>query len=110
VQPGERAGGRHRALERSLQEAELRKRAAEIQRDTAQQRGQELELRLAEVEERAAAAAARDAEVASLRSRVDLVTREGAELRGSLAAAEAALAEAPRPARVPDRARGRYAA
>jgi SAM-dependent methyltransferase len=47
-----------RALERALHEEDLTKRATEIQRDAAQQRGQELQLRLAEVEERAAAAGA----------------------------------------------------
>ena len=47
-----------RELERSLQEEDLTKRATEIQRDAAQQRQHDLEQRLAEVEDRAAAATA----------------------------------------------------
>jgi 2-polyprenyl-3-methyl-5-hydroxy-6-metoxy-1,4-benzoquinol methylase len=45
-----------RALERSLQEEDLTKRATEIQRDAAQQRQADLEQRLADAEDRAAAA------------------------------------------------------
>jgi SAM-dependent methyltransferase len=137
-----------RGLERSLQEEDLTKRATEIQRDAAQQRQADLELRLKEAEGRAAAAedrvataedraaaagdraatavarrddaqrdldAARErlhaaelahrtaladlnrkadeleAEAASLRQTVGVLTSEGAELRASLTAAEAAL-------------------
>ena len=47
-----------RALERSLQEEDLTKRATEIQRDAAQQRQADLEQRLKEAEDRAAAATA----------------------------------------------------
>ncbi len=118
-----------RELERSLQEEELTKRATEIQRDAARQRQHDLELRLNEVEDRAASATAlredalRDlaqtrerlhrtelehrtgladvtrraddleTEVESLRGTVEVLTREGAELRGSLAASEAGKAK-----------------
>jgi 2-polyprenyl-6-hydroxyphenyl methylase/3-demethylubiquinone-9 3-methyltransferase len=47
-----------RALERSLQEEDLTKRATEIQRDAARQRQADLEQRLADAEDRAKAATA----------------------------------------------------
>jgi 2-polyprenyl-3-methyl-5-hydroxy-6-metoxy-1,4-benzoquinol methylase len=117
-----------RALERSLQEEDLTKRATEIQRDAALQRQADLEQRLAETEARAAAAAGgrdgvqrdldevrerlhraelghrttladvahqvddRESEIESLRSTIEMLTREGAELRGSLTGAERELA------------------
>jgi 2-polyprenyl-3-methyl-5-hydroxy-6-metoxy-1,4-benzoquinol methylase len=116
-----------RALERSLQEEDLTKRATEIQRDAAQQRQHDLELRLVEAEERAAAATSQrdnalqkleqtrerlhtselghktaladmtrraddlEAEVESQRRTVSVLMSEGAELRTSLSAADAAL-------------------
>jgi DNA repair exonuclease SbcCD ATPase subunit len=116
-----------RALERSLQEEDLTKRATEIQRDAAQQRQADLEQRLKDAEDRAAAATAQrdsalenleqmrerlhtgelahqtalaaatrraedvDAEAESLRRTVGVLTSEGAELRTSLSAVEAAL-------------------
>jgi 2-polyprenyl-3-methyl-5-hydroxy-6-metoxy-1,4-benzoquinol methylase len=123
-----------RALERSLQEEDLTKRATEIQRDAAQQRQADLEQRLKEAEDRASAATAqRDsalenleqmrerlhaaelahrsaelaqraalaeaarradqvtAEVENQRRTIGVLTSEGAELRTSLSAAEAAL-------------------
>jgi chromosome segregation ATPase len=116
-----------RALERSLQEEDLTKRATEIQRDAAQQRQADLELRLVEAQDRAAAATseresalqnleqtrerlhttelehrtaladmtrrvdALEAEAESQRRTVGVLTSEGAELRTSLSAAEAAL-------------------
>jgi 2-polyprenyl-3-methyl-5-hydroxy-6-metoxy-1,4-benzoquinol methylase len=123
-----------RALERSLQEEDLTKRATEIQRDAAQQRQADLEQRLKEAEDRASAATAqRDsalenleqmrerlhaaelahrsaelaqraalaeaarradqvtAEVENQRRTIGVLTSEGADLRTSLSAAEAAL-------------------
>jgi 2-polyprenyl-3-methyl-5-hydroxy-6-metoxy-1,4-benzoquinol methylase len=88
-----------RALERSLHEEDLGKRATEIQRDAAQQRQADLELRLAEAEEQSAAAATRheealgalEEELGSLHRTVGVLTSEGAELRTSLSAAEGAL-------------------
>jgi 2-polyprenyl-3-methyl-5-hydroxy-6-metoxy-1,4-benzoquinol methylase len=116
-----------RALERSLQEEDLAKQATEIQRDAAQQRQADLELRLKEAEERAAAATARRdsalenleqvrerlhaaelahqaaraeatrradglaAELEGQRRTIGVLTSEGAQLRTSLSATEAAL-------------------
>jgi ubiquinone/menaquinone biosynthesis C-methylase UbiE len=116
-----------RALERSLQEEDLSKRATEIQRDAARQRQADLEQRLADAEDRARAATAQrdsalenleqmrerlhaaelghqkafaeatrkaddlEAELESQRRTVGVLTSEGAELRTSLSAAEAAL-------------------
>src|ERR687895_202660 len=116
-----------RALQRSLQEEDLTKRATEIQRDAARQRQADLEQRLADAEDRAKAATAQrdsalenleqvrerlhaadlghqkaladaarraedlEASVESLRRTVGVLTSEGAELRTSLSAAEAAL-------------------
>ena len=116
-----------RALERSLQEEDLTKRATEIQRDAARQRQADLEQRLADAEDRAKAATAQrdsalenleqmrerlhgaelghqkalaeaarrgedlEASVESMRRTVGVLTSEGAELRTSLSAAEAAL-------------------
>ncbi len=123
-----------RALERSLQEEDLTKRATEIQRDAAQQRQADLEQRLKDAEDRASAATAqrdsvlesleqmrerlhaaelaqRSAELAhqaaraeatrradqletdleSQRRTIGVLTSEGAELRSSLTATEAAL-------------------
>jgi 2-polyprenyl-3-methyl-5-hydroxy-6-metoxy-1,4-benzoquinol methylase len=116
-----------RALERSLQEEELTRRATEIQRDAARKGRHDLEQRLAEVERRAEAATAKredalrdleqtrerihaaelahrtalaeltrgaedlEAEVAGVRGQMDVLTREGAELRRALNAAEVAL-------------------
>jgi 2-polyprenyl-3-methyl-5-hydroxy-6-metoxy-1,4-benzoquinol methylase len=116
-----------RALERSLQEEDLTKRATEIQRDAARQRQADLEQRLADAEDRARAATAKrdsalenleqtrerlhtaelghqktlavatrkaddlEAELGSQRRTVGVLTSEGAELRTSLSAAEAAL-------------------
>ena len=116
-----------RALERSLQEEDLTKRATEIQRDAARQRQADLEQRLADAEDRVKAATAQrdsalenleqvrerlhaadlghqkaladaarraedlEASVESLRRTVGVLTSEGAELRTSLSAAEAAL-------------------
>jgi 2-polyprenyl-3-methyl-5-hydroxy-6-metoxy-1,4-benzoquinol methylase len=123
-----------RALERSLQEEDLTKRATEIQRDAAQQRRADLELRLKDAEDRASAATAQrdsalenleqmrerlhaaelahrsaelahqaalaeatrradhvEAEVENQRRTIGVLTSEGAELRTSLRAAEAAL-------------------
>jgi 2-polyprenyl-3-methyl-5-hydroxy-6-metoxy-1,4-benzoquinol methylase len=117
-----------RALERSLREEDLTKRATEIQRDAAQQRQADLELQLADAEDRAkAATAGRDSSLTNLdamrerlhsaeldhlkalaessrraeeleteaesqRRTVGVLTSEGAELRTSLSATEAALA------------------
>jgi 2-polyprenyl-3-methyl-5-hydroxy-6-metoxy-1,4-benzoquinol methylase len=123
-----------RALERSLQEEDLAKQATEIQRDAAQQRQADLELRLKDAEDRASAATAQrdsalqnleqmrerlhaaqlahrsaelahqaalaeatrradrvEAEVENQRRTIGVLTSEGAELRTSLSAAEAAL-------------------
>jgi 2-polyprenyl-3-methyl-5-hydroxy-6-metoxy-1,4-benzoquinol methylase len=123
-----------RALERSLQEEDLTKRATEIQRDAAQQRQADLELRLKEAEERASAATSQrdgalenleqmrgrlhaaelahrsaelahqaalaaatrradqvEAEAEKQRRTIGVLTSEGAELRTSLTATEAAL-------------------
>jgi 2-polyprenyl-3-methyl-5-hydroxy-6-metoxy-1,4-benzoquinol methylase len=116
-----------RALERSLREEDLTKRATEIQRDAAQQRQADLELQLADAEDRAkAATAGRDSSLTNLdamrerlhsaeldhlkalaesnrraeeleteaesqRRTVGVLTSEGAELRTSLSATEAAL-------------------
>ena len=123
-----------RALERSLQEEDLSKRATEIQRDAAQQRQADLEQRLKDAEDRASAATAQrdsalknleqlrerlhaaelaqqsaelahqtalaeatrradnsEAELENQRRTIGVLTSEGAELRTSLSAAEAAL-------------------
>jgi SAM-dependent methyltransferase len=123
-----------RALERSLQEEDLTKRATEIQRDAAQQRQADLEQRLKDAEERASSAAAQrdsaqenleqmrerlhaaelaqrsaelanqealteairradraEAELESQRRTIGVLMSEGAELRTSLTATEAAL-------------------
>jgi 2-polyprenyl-3-methyl-5-hydroxy-6-metoxy-1,4-benzoquinol methylase len=116
-----------RALERSLHEEDLTKRATEIQRDAARQRQADLEQRLADAEDRVKAATAQrdsalenlermrerlhvaelrhqealagatrrtedlEASAESLRRTVGVLTSEGAELRTSLSAAEAAL-------------------
>jgi ubiquinone/menaquinone biosynthesis C-methylase UbiE len=116
-----------RALERSLQEEDLTKRATEIQRDAARQRQADLEQRLADAEDHAKAATGQrdsamenleqmrerlhaaelghqkalaeanrraedlEASVEGLRRTVGVLTSEGAELRTSLSATEAAL-------------------
>jgi ubiquinone/menaquinone biosynthesis C-methylase UbiE len=116
-----------RALERSLQEEDLTKRATEIQRDAARQRQADLEQRLADAEDRAKAATVQrdsalenleqtrerlhaaelghqkalaeatrradnlEAELESQRRTVGVLTSEGAELRTSLSATEAAM-------------------
>jgi 2-polyprenyl-3-methyl-5-hydroxy-6-metoxy-1,4-benzoquinol methylase len=116
-----------RALERSLHEEDLTKRATEIQRDAARHRQADLEQRLADAEDRVKAATAQrdnglenlermrerlhvaelrhqealagatrrtedlEASAESLRRTVGVLTSEGAELRTSLRAAEAAL-------------------
>ena len=123
-----------RALERSLQEEDLSKRATEVQRDAAQQRQADLEQRLKDAEDRASAATAQrdsalenleqlrerlhaaelakqsaelahqtalaeatrradnsEAELENQRRTIGVLTSEGAELRTSLSAAEAAL-------------------
>jgi ubiquinone/menaquinone biosynthesis C-methylase UbiE len=77
-----------RALERSLQEEDLSKRATEIQRDAALQRQADLEQRLADATRRADDL---EASVEGLRRTVGVLTSEGAELRTSLSAAEASL-------------------
>jgi 2-polyprenyl-3-methyl-5-hydroxy-6-metoxy-1,4-benzoquinol methylase len=105
-----------RALERSLQEEDLAKQATEIQRDAARQRQADLEQRLKDAEDRAVAATAKqdsalenlermrerlhaaelaqrsaELEVENQRRTIGVLTSEGAELRTSLHATEAAL-------------------
>jgi 2-polyprenyl-3-methyl-5-hydroxy-6-metoxy-1,4-benzoquinol methylase len=105
-----------RALERSLQEEDLTKRATEIQRDAAQQRQADLEQRLKDAEDRASAATVQrdsalenleqmrerlhaaelahrsaELEVESQLRTIGVLTSEGAELRTSLSAAETTL-------------------
>ena len=78
-----------RALERSLQEEDLTKRATEIQRDAARQRQADLEQRLADAEDRAKAATAqRDSALENLEQMRERL--HGAELGHQKALAEAA--------------------
>ena len=77
-----------RALERSLQEEDLTKRATEIQRDAAQQRQHDLERRLADAEDRAAAATSqRDDALRGLAQTRERLT--AAELQHRMSLAEA---------------------
>ena len=84
-----------RALERSLQEEDLSKRATEIQRDAAQQRQADLEQRLKDAEDRASAATAqRDSALENLeqlRERLHAaeLAKQSAELAHQTALAEA---------------------
>jgi 2-polyprenyl-3-methyl-5-hydroxy-6-metoxy-1,4-benzoquinol methylase len=86
-----------RALERSLQEEDLTKRATEIQRDAAQQRQADLELRLKDAEGRALAATAqRDSALENLEQMRERLHAAELAQRSAELAHQAALAEATR--------------
>jgi 2-polyprenyl-3-methyl-5-hydroxy-6-metoxy-1,4-benzoquinol methylase len=86
-----------RALERSLQEEDLTKRATEIQRDAAQQRQADLEQRLKDAEDRASAATAqRDGALEDLEQMRERLHAAELAHRSAELAHQAALAEATR--------------
>jgi 2-polyprenyl-3-methyl-5-hydroxy-6-metoxy-1,4-benzoquinol methylase len=86
-----------RALERSLHEEDLTKRATEIQRDAAQQRQADLELRLKDAEDRASAATAqRDSALENLEQMRERLHAAELAHRSAELAHQAALAEATR--------------